>query len=316
MTKKAQKFDPVPIVVAVITTLGAIIVTYWQFVWKPSQEIAISPSPQQISCIGRVIDSNTQVPIDGAKVSFDSQGAPRIVYTDAEGIFRFIASFVGPKLAGHVRVEATGYQGYDRFIELSPQDTGLEDIRLRPLPLASTSTPTPSPPPTNTPTHTPEQPTIDTPTPSPAPTSACPTPSYFQDVWEMHPQLGCPINALTSDFTFQTFEKGILAWQKSPTPSTVYAFYDNGRWERQIDPGGPPHPSCPEAEQTNGLGPIFSFGTLWCEPWNWKEQLGMPKDREKDGKNNRIQNFENGTILTIGSASGFILYSDSHWEPF
>jgi len=201
--------------------------------------------------------------------------------------------------------------------------------------LTHTSTPTPIPPdaptstgiatatPSNTPTSTDTAtatstkiPTsTNTATPSKTPTSSCPSPTFFQDEWKTYPQLGCPTDALTSDFTFQTFEGGILAWQKSPNPSTIYALFYNGRrWERQIDPGGPSQPSCPEAEQTGGLGPIFGFGTLWCELW--KEQLGMPNDQEIDGENNQVQNFENGTILTIGEAGRFILYSNSQWEKF
>jgi hypothetical protein len=191
------------------------------------------------------------------------------------------------------------------------------------VPSTDTSTPeppqTPSPAPLDTsttePTRTPTTPS-NTPTPTSTLAPVCPSPHYFQDVWKIHPKLGCSINASTSDFTFQTYEKGIMAWQKSPAPPMVYAFYNNGNWERQTDPGGPPTPSCPAAEQTNGLGPIFGFGTLWCEPWNWKDGLGLPTDREIDAKNNQIQNFENGTILTIGEAGGFILYSDGQWERF
>lgn len=178
--------------------------------------------------------------------------------------------------------------------------------------VTSSNTPTSIPKPTSTPTVTPSYP----PTSIPTITSTCSTPTYFQDSWKAYPKLGCPTNAFISDFTFQTFEGGVLAWQKSPSPSTVYALFYNGRWQRQTDPGGPPNPSCPEAEQTGGLGPIFGFGTLWCEIISWREQLGMPINAEKDGKNNQIQNFENGTMLTIGAAGRFILYSDSHWEQF
>jgi formylglycine-generating enzyme required for sulfatase activity len=48
-----------------------------------------------------------------------------------------------------------------------------------------------------------------------APSLSCPIPTFFQSVWELHPQLGCPTSSLTSDFTFQTFERGFLAWQKN-----------------------------------------------------------------------------------------------------
>lgn len=222
------------------------------------------------------------------------------------GIFAVIAACVG---GGFLLVNTL----LEKSLPTSSPEAGGPGVQL----VTATSTPPPASlsatlaPQTRTSTAT-NTPLLPTNTPIPS----CPTPTFFQDIWKMHPQLGCPTNASTSDFTLQEFERGILAWQKSPSPSTIYAFYHNGRWERQTDPGGPPRPSCPEAEQTNGLGPISSFGTLWCEPWNWKEQLGTPTSGEYDGKNNQIQDFEKGTILTVGAAGGFILYSDSHWEPF
>jgi hypothetical protein len=209
-----------------------------------------------------------------------------------------------------VATENAGRTATARAVMATATENAIRTVAAQTVPTTPTPTSTNIPTPTDTPTLEP------TPTNTPSIVSSCVTPTYFQDVWRSHPQIGCPTTALTSDFTYQAFEEGIMAWQKSPAPSTIYAFFDNGRWERQPDPGGPPVPSCPEGEQTNGLGPLFGFGTLWCEPWNWKEQLGMPTDTEQDGKNNKIQNFENGTILTIGADEGFILYSDSRWEPF
>ncbi len=185
-----------------------------------------------------------------------------------------------------------------------------------------TATPTaifsPTPTPSATPTSTPPpvsaggetgQTTADKTTPT------CPPPQYFGDVWQAQPELGCPTTALTSDFTFQVFAGGIMAWQKSPSPATVYVLFNEGRWERVTDPGGPPQPACPEAEQTGGLGPIFSFGTLWCSNQSWRSQLGQPTAGEQDGKNNTLQNFENGAILKLdATANGMvILFSNSRW---
>ncbi len=162
---------------------------------------------------------------------------------------------------------------------------------------------------------------ISTPSPSSGPSITpmphCSTPTYFEEVWVGHAQLGCPTISSTSDFTFQKFEKGLMIWRKSPIPSTIYALYfDSRRWEKQPDPGGFPVPSCAAAERTGGLGPIFGFGRLWCEPWSWKTLLGQPLEREQDGGNNQVQDFENGTAMTVGKAGRFILYSVSTWETY
>lgn len=189
-----------------------------------------------------------------------------------------------------------------------------------------TSTPTATPTATLSPTPTPSS----TPTAAPPPVSnsgetsqtgsgdsipACPPPRYFGDVWQAQPQLGCSSTALTSDFTFQVFAGGIMAWQKSPGPATIYVLFNEGRWERVTDPGGSPQPACPEAAQTGGLGPIFSFGKLWCENQNWRNQLGQPLAGEQAGQTNPLQNFENGTILKLdATAKGVvILFADSRW---
>jgi hypothetical protein len=148
----------------------------------------------------------------------------------------------------------------------------------------------------------------------PTPTQSCVSPTYFESVWRTHPQLGCPTNSLTSDFTFQYYQKGIMTWQKSPSPSTIYAFFNDGGWERQTNPGGPETPPCPEAQMIGR--PIRGFGTLWCNNQNWRERLGVPTSDENDGKNNQIQIFQNGTIFTVGAAGGFVLYSNSRWEKF
>jgi hypothetical protein len=132
-----RSIDRTQIIVAVIAVVGVIITAYWQFVWKPSHS-----STQQITYVGRVIDSKTDAAIRGVKVSLDFQGTPRIVHTDSEGIYRFTVNFAGNELPGRVRAETTGYQIYDRLIELTPGKSSLEDIRLIPIiPTSSDSNP-------------------------------------------------------------------------------------------------------------------------------------------------------------------------------
>lgn len=64
-----------------------------------------------------------------------------------------------------------------------------------------------------------------------------------------------------------------------------------------------------------GLGPIFSFGRLWCENATWRSQLRQPLAGEQAGQTNALQNFENGTILKLdATAQGtVILFSNSRW---
>ncbi len=56
---------------------------------------------------GRIIDRKTQAPIDGAKVILEVRGAPSVVYSDTEGIFRFTVNFDDDNIrSGQVWVEA------------------------------------------------------------------------------------------------------------------------------------------------------------------------------------------------------------------
>lgn len=127
MTKKQSGagIDKTQVIAAILAAVAAIIGAYWQFVWKPSQQSSAS-----IEYVGRVLDAKTEAPIRSAKVTLDFQGAPPIVYTDSEGIYRFTVSVEGDKFTGRVRLEATGYENYDRNITLLSNNPTIEDIRL------------------------------------------------------------------------------------------------------------------------------------------------------------------------------------------
>jgi hypothetical protein len=126
--QKKIVIDRTPILVAIIAAVPILVGAYWQFVWKPSYS-----TTQQIKYVGRVIDSKTNAALSGVKVSLEFQDGPRIVQTDSEGIFRFTVKSTGNELAGCVRVEYAGYQIYDRNIQLTPDNSNLEDIRLIPM---------------------------------------------------------------------------------------------------------------------------------------------------------------------------------------
>jgi hypothetical protein len=118
------------IVVAIIMAISAIVVAYIQFVRKPNSK----PQLINFKYVGRVIDKDSERPIRGAKVTFEFQGAPPIVYTDSEGIYSFPVLFTGDNIDARVRVESEGYENFDRNITLTIERK-LEDIRLTKIPI-------------------------------------------------------------------------------------------------------------------------------------------------------------------------------------
>ena len=157
---------------------------------------------------------------------------------------------------------------------------------------------------------------------TPRPPESCPQPAHYTAAWEANrSRLGCARTASISEFSYQDFDHGRLIWRRSPSPSTIYALYHRPRrWEEQPDPGGQVAPRCPEAERDGT--PIFGFGTLWCEPWNWKAGLGRPKAGPDGSRGEQpagmqfTQDFERGLALKLEGPGGFILFGDDTWAPF
>ncbi|MDF5727041.1 MAG: hypothetical protein PUP92_03165 [Rhizonema sp. PD38] len=86
---------------------------------------------QEISFQGRVIDQEKQAPLSGIKVSLDFSGAPPVVYTDLEGIYKFKVNFRDSSIIkGQLTIEAKGYKTHNSRIELSPKHKDLGDIQL------------------------------------------------------------------------------------------------------------------------------------------------------------------------------------------
>lgn len=137
--QKKPTIDKSQIVVAVITATTAIIVAYWQFVWKPNHDVTTIPTLEPITYVGRVIDSTNQNPIKGAQIALDFEGVPPTVYTDNNGIYRFTLAVENEKVDGRVRVDATGYEKYDQFITIYRNIPNIDDIRLTPSKSPSTN---------------------------------------------------------------------------------------------------------------------------------------------------------------------------------
>jgi hypothetical protein len=129
------RIDRTQVIVAIIGAIGVIVVGYWQFVWRPSQQLMVTtPASQQVEYVGHVLDINTGNPIEQAEVTLDYQGAPPIVYSDSHGIYRFTITIQGnqSQLDGRVRIRADDYENYDRNITLYVNNPNIEDIRLNP----------------------------------------------------------------------------------------------------------------------------------------------------------------------------------------
>ncbi len=125
----------VAIITACVAAIATLITGYWQFVYKPRHD-------QVVQYAGRIMDAATQRVISGAKVSVATQGVPEVYYSDSDGVFYL--RLPGSTQSAQIRVEATGYNPFDRNVSLSR--TGIEDIRLSPMNNGdATGKPTPAP---------------------------------------------------------------------------------------------------------------------------------------------------------------------------
>lgn len=131
---KLPKLHPT-IWAAIITGVVALITGYWQFVYKPAHADATTQYP------GRVIDQISQRAIRGAKVSVEAQGVPQVYYTDSDGVFNLQLRSSGDAI--RIRVEAEGYESFDRNVSLSRNV--IEDVRLTPIKILTQPSPTVTP---------------------------------------------------------------------------------------------------------------------------------------------------------------------------
>ncbi|NJK52933.1 MAG: carboxypeptidase regulatory-like domain-containing protein [Leptolyngbyaceae cyanobacterium SU_3_3] len=87
-----------------------------------------TPSSQR-TVTGRVLNAKTGAWISRAKVSLEATGIPLTAFTDSEGVFEFSFQSSGNKIL--IRVEADGYEMFDKLIDISTARP-LQDIRLSP----------------------------------------------------------------------------------------------------------------------------------------------------------------------------------------
>ena len=132
MTKEDKKNNnlkmkyKIALIVAVIGALATIIGAVIANIGKNNS----ATEEATIEYVGRVIDLDSRIPIQGAKVTLDSVGLPQVVYTDAEGIYRFSFNPNSQNASVRIRVDASGYQIYDKSLEIDQNNVAVDDIRL------------------------------------------------------------------------------------------------------------------------------------------------------------------------------------------
>jgi ABC-type amino acid transport substrate-binding protein len=128
-----------PIIVAIVAALASIVGTILNpelvrtvsgWVTNNTKQSQTQPTTRTVTVIGRVLNSRTGAWIGGAKVSLEAGRTPPIEYTDAEGIFEFVFQSSDSRIK--IRVEADGYEMFDRRIDIS-SGGGMQDIRLKPI---------------------------------------------------------------------------------------------------------------------------------------------------------------------------------------
>jgi len=108
------------IIAALVAAIAAITVGYWQYSQK-------SEGIREFR--GRVIDAKTGKVLRQAKIVLEAQGSPPIIYSDSEGFFSFPLEKANTQV--RIRVEANGYEKYDRFINPA-SGSGVEEIQIQP----------------------------------------------------------------------------------------------------------------------------------------------------------------------------------------
>ena len=131
----------VPIIVSLIGASAVILVGYWQFAQEDETR----------NFAGRVVNAKTEQVIRGAKVTLETKDASPVTITDSEGSFSFPLKSSSDQI--HIRVEAEGYDNFDRFTVPSAKSAN-EDIKLSPTRVTPLPTIPPSPSPTPKPIQT------------------------------------------------------------------------------------------------------------------------------------------------------------------
>jgi len=189
------------------------------------------------------VSQNANSPIRNAKVTLDFQGAPPVVYTDSEGVYRFTINVEGDKISGRVKVEADNYEKYDRNITLHTDIATIEDIRLVPLvpPLTPSPTNASTPIPTVTLTPSPtSRPIQSTSTPTPIPPTFTPAAepqneSQLKSIGEGYSLNG--VSLTLKDYSIGSSDINLWFVVKNESSGNMTIRYQNSYFELYDDTG-------------------------------------------------------------------------------
>lgn len=112
----------------IVALIGALVGLTGTFVKVVLPKIS-DAAPRVVAFRGRVSDGRGGRSIARAKVALEGKGLPPLVYTDSEGVFTFDLPDDAKEIK--VRVEAAGYDVYERRVDVSAKKE-LEDIALTP----------------------------------------------------------------------------------------------------------------------------------------------------------------------------------------
>lgn len=122
-SNKLMSANMTKIILALIPVAGAVLVGYWQWVYKPAQEV----KPADPGYYGRVLNFETGRPIPNVTVYVEAKGAPATHYSDSNGVFAIDADrSLG---AVRIRVDAPNCKPFDGNVPLP--EKGVVDVRLQ-----------------------------------------------------------------------------------------------------------------------------------------------------------------------------------------
>ena len=177
-------------------------------------------------------------------------------------------------------------------------------------PTAPPTPPTATAAPTVAPTATPARTVAPT-----ATTPAIPVAERFKGAYAaLANRLGEPLSAAAATTTSQVFfQNGFMVYVSG---QPIYVFFTGGKTYTAY-----PNPGNSGAGSEGGPGPTAglykpknAFGVLWVQK-NLQGTLGYATQANETGGAGTIQQFEGGTILSLGS-DVYVLLKNGSWQPF
>ena len=123
--KPKQKVRPA-VIGAIILAVATVVATIAGAI---IQSRSHAPQNSNMHLTGRVMNAKNKIAIHDAKVSVELSDVPQLLFTDSEGIYHLDTDADITEV--NIRVEADGYEEYDRKVPIARTD--IEDIFLTPV---------------------------------------------------------------------------------------------------------------------------------------------------------------------------------------